>query len=69
MDNWKKLRRLIGYVQAIIQPPFILESDSTGNMVWSIDASFVVQMDMKNHTGYCLTLVKGSPISRSLGEK
>jgi hypothetical protein len=34
-------------------------------MVWSIDASFAVHMDMKSHTGYCLTLGNGSPISGS----
>ena len=38
-------------------------------MVWSIDASFAVHMDMKSHTGYCLTLGTGSPISGSLGQK
>ena len=34
-------------------------------MTWSIDAAFAVHMDMKSHTGYCLTLGQGSPISGS----
>ena len=38
-------------------------------MVWSIDASFAVHMDMKSHTGYCLTLRIGSPISGSSSQK
>ena len=38
-------------------------------MVWSIDASFAVHMDMKNHTGYCLTLGIGSTISGSSTQK
>ena len=38
-------------------------------MVWSIDASFAVHMDMKSHTGYCLTLGIGSPISGSSTQK
>mmetsp|Transcript_13682 Transcript_13682/g.15008 ORF Transcript_13682/g.15008 Transcript_13682/m.15008 type:complete len:90 (-) Transcript_13682:537-806(-) len=38
-------------------------------MVWSIDASFAVQMDMKSPTGYCLTLGTGSPISGSSAQK
>ena len=35
-------------------------------MTWSIDAAFAVHMDMKSHTGYCLTLGQGSPILGSL---
>ena len=62
VGDWKKLRRLVRYVRATIRPPLILGSDGTGNMIWSIDASFAVHMDMKNHTGYCLTLGTGFPI-------
>ena len=38
-------------------------------MVWSIDASFAVHMDIKSHTGYCVTLGIGSPISGSCTQK
>ena len=38
-------------------------------MVWSIDASFAIHTDMKSHTGYCLTLGTGSPISGSQSQK
>ena len=69
MDDWKKLGRLIRYVQATISLPLILESDDTGNKVWRIEVSFAVHMDTKSHTGYCLTLGIGSPISESLGQK
>ena len=34
-------------------------------MIWSIDAAFAVHMEMKSHTGYCLILGEGSPISGS----
>ena len=57
------------YVRATIHLPLILGADGTGNMVWSIDASFAVHMDMKSHTGYCLTLGTGSPISGSQSQK
>ena len=56
-------------MRATIHLPLILGSDGTGNMIWSIDASFAVHMDMKNHTGYCLTLGTGSPISGSQSQK
>ena len=69
VGNWKKLGRLVRYVRATIHLPLIVGSDGTGNMVWSIDASFAVHMDMKSHTGYCLTLGIGSPISGSSTQK
>ena len=47
----------------------ILRSDGSGNMVWSIIALFAVHIDMKSHTGYCLTLGTGSPILGSQSQK
>lgn len=38
-------------------------------MVWSIDASFAVHIDMKSHTGSTLPLGLGSPISDSHQQK
>ena len=41
-------------------------------MVWSIDALLAIHMmdmKMKSHTGYCLTLGTGSPISGSSTQK
>ena len=67
--DWKKLGRLVRYVRATINLPLIIGLDGLKNMLWSIDASFAVHIDMKSHTGYCLTLVMGSPISGSLGQK
>ena len=69
VGDWKKLRRLVRYVHATIHLPLILGSDGTGNIIWSIDASFAVHMDMKSHTSYCLTLGTGSPISGSQSQK
>ena len=69
MGDWKKLGRLVRYIRAAIHLPLILGSDGSGNMVWSIDASFAVHMDMKSHTGYCLTLETGSLISGSQSQK
>ena len=37
--------------------------------MFSIDALFVVHMDKKSHTRYCLTLGTGSSISGLLGQK
>ena len=69
IGDWKKLGRLVRYVHATIHLPLILGSVGLGNMVWSIDASFAVHMDMKSQTGYCLTLGMGSPILGSQSQK
>ena len=42
VDDWKKLGRLVRYVKATIHLPLIVGSDGSGNMVWSIYASFAV---------------------------
>ena len=47
IGEWKKLRRLVRYVRATIHLPLIIGSDGSGNMVWSINASIAVHMDMK----------------------
>ena len=65
IQDWKKLGRLVQYVRSTIHLPLVLGSHGSGNMIWSIDTSFAVHMDMKSHTGYCLTLGEGSPISGS----
>ena len=67
--DWKKLGRLVRYVRATIHLPLIVGTDGSGTMVWSIDASFAVHMDMKSHTGYCMTLGTGCPISGSSSQK
>ena len=69
VGDWKKLGRLVRYVRATIHLPLIVGCDGTGNMVWSIDASFAVHTDMKSHTGYCMSLGIGSPISGSSTQK
>ena len=69
VGDWKKLSRLVRYVCATIHLPLIVGCDGTGNMIWSIDASFAVHTDMKSHTGYCMSLGIGSPISGSSSQK
>ena len=69
VGDWKKLGRLVRYVRATIHLSLIVGCDGTGNMVWSIDASFAVHTDMKSHTGYCMSLGIGSPISGSSTQK
>jgi hypothetical protein len=63
-DDYKKLKRVIQYIRDTIHLPLVLGWDGSGNLVWSIDASFAVHMGMKSHTGYCLTMGTGAVVSR-----
>ena len=54
---------------SLIHISLVLGWDESGNLVWSIDASFAVHMDMKSHTGYCLTMGTGAVISGSIKQK
>jgi hypothetical protein len=47
----------------------VLGWDELGNLAWSIDASFDVHMNMKSHTGYCLTMGTGAVVSGSIKQK
>ena len=69
VGNWKKQGRFVRYMRATTHLPLILGSNGSGNMVWSINASFVVHMDIKSHTRYCLTLRMGALISGSQSQK
>ena len=53
-----------------LQSIFLYSSDQTvQNMVWSIDVSFAVHIDIKSYTGYCLSLGTESHILGSLEQK
>jgi hypothetical protein len=49
--------------------PLVLGWDGTGQLKWSVDASFAVHKDMHSHTGAVLTLGQGALISMSLKQK
>ena len=47
----------------------ILESDDTNNLVWCIDKSLAVHIDIKSHMLVVFTMVKGEIISSSTKQK
>ena len=64
-NDYKKLTRVIKYLRDSIALPLIIGWNDSGSLVWSIDAAFAVHMDMKSHSGYSVTMGKGSFISGS----
>ena len=50
IDDNKKLGRVMRYLRETVFLPLVLGWDETGNIYWSVDASFAVHKDMKSHT-------------------
>ena len=50
-DDWKKLRRFIGYLKRTIKLPLILRADGVNALKWWVDASYAAHDDMRGHTG------------------
>jgi hypothetical protein len=68
-DDYKKLTRLMRYLQGTIDLPLILKADGSGKVRWWVDASYAVHHDMKGHTGGTMTLGQGSIYSTSTKQK
>ena len=59
-DDYKKLGRVIKYVQETIHLQLVIGADGSGNLVWNIDAAFAVHPDCKSHTGVVLMMGDGA---------
>ena len=62
-DEWKKLRRLLGYLKRTIKLPLILRSDGVNVLKWWVDASYAAHDDMWGHTGGTMSMVKDGRVS------
>jgi hypothetical protein len=69
IDDYKKLGRLMKYLEATIGLPLVLAMDKTGRIRWYIDAAFAVHNDMKSHTGAVMTMGTGAAKSQSSKQK
>ena len=68
-DDYLKLARLICYLHNTVHLPLVIGWDDTGELLWSMDASFAVHNDMQSHTGAMLTFGKGAVFSLSNKQK
>jgi hypothetical protein len=69
VDDYKKLARVMKYLDGSTNLPLVLASDNTGKIRWWVDASYAVHNDMKSHTGGTMSLGKGSIYSTSTKQK
>jgi hypothetical protein len=68
-DDWKKLTRVMRYLQGTVELKLRLSADGSGQVRWWVDSSFAVHIDMKGHTGGTMSMGKGSIYSASAAQK
>jgi hypothetical protein len=60
MDDWKKLKRLLSYLNGSKHLKLRLTALSMNVIERFVDASFAIHDDMKGHTGSVITIMGGS---------
>lgn len=68
-DDYKKLSRVMKYLQGTIDLPLIIKADQTRVIRWWVDASYAVHSDMKGHTGGTMSMGSGMIYSTSTKQK
>jgi hypothetical protein len=70
VDDYKKLVRVIKYLQGTVDLSLKLNSDSEGfNIRWWVDAAYAVHSNMRGHTGATMMMGNGSVYSTSSKQK
>jgi hypothetical protein len=64
-DNWKKLMRMMRYLNKTNYMVRIMKADNSNMIKWYIDAAHRVHAELKGHTGGALTLGKGAITTKS----
>ena len=59
-DDWKKLVRLLKYVNATLDLKLTLSANGTNVLKWWVDGSYAVHHDFKGHTGGTFTMGQGA---------
>jgi hypothetical protein len=69
-DDYKKLARVLKYLDSTVDMQLVLAADDSGKICWWVDASYAVHLDMKSqHASGTLSLGKGSIYSTSNKQK
>jgi hypothetical protein len=69
IEDWEKLCDLMEYLRGDRDRPHILGTDNEGMLMWYVDASFAVHLNMHKHTGGGMTMGRGFPLSVSTKQK
>ena len=68
-DDWKKLIRMMQYLNGTRELYLTLSADDTNILKWFIDASYAIHPDMKGHTGAVFTMGEGGIMNKSIKQK
>jgi hypothetical protein len=68
-DDYKKLARVLKYLDSTVDMPLVLAAEDSGKICWWVNASYAVHSNMKSHTSGTLSLGKGSIYSTSNKQK
>ena len=70
-DDWKKMLRLLKYLNGTLDLPLTLSADGNGALIvkWWVDSAFVVHPDMKSQIGTIMSLGLGGVYNSSSKQK
>ena len=68
-DDWKKLARMLRYLNTTLDMVLTLSALATTIIKWWVDASYAVHKNMRSHTGGCMTLGQGMIKLKSVKQK
>jgi hypothetical protein len=68
-DDWKKLKRLLEYLNDTIDMPLTLSIDNLSVIKTWVDASYAIHPDMRSHTGGTIMMGKGALCAKSITQK
>ena len=68
-DDWRKLSRVMKYLQCTTDLLLRLRCDGSGIIRWWVDASYAVHPNMRGHTGGVMSLGDGAAMSISAKQK
>ena len=69
MDDWKKLRHCMRYLESTRYMKRHLSADNLTNLMWWVDGSYGVHWDSKGHTGAMMSIGKGAIVNVSRRHK
>jgi hypothetical protein len=68
-DDWKKLVRMMRYLRGSMELLVTLSAESTSVLKWWVDGSHATHPNFRGHSGGCLSMGKGMPITGSSKQK
>ncbi len=64
-DDWRKVKRLLGYLKGTLNMPLILSADCLTLSRWWVDVAYAVHNDCQGHTGAGMSFDQGMVMSYS----